>query len=401
MRTRVLLVALTLLAAGCKKPRPPPEPLEPIDSPPVTLQSGSGGEGQPLVVAHVTAADLHVNDAGATLDAGVDAGPLPTDAGPDAGDDDDAEEPDAGSPVRTCPADGGTFFCTPSCWCHAAELATISNLKGLATVGDKLWAVGDRAMLRGDGKRWGETFDPQAAKLELPGVSKLDPQPSELTAVAGGGTDVWAANGNDLLHFDGRSWNDWDLSRHGSLNPVAAMSATARDDLWAVGRGGLIAHGDGQTWEVQASGTTEQLYGVSAASRDDVWAVGTNATVLHDDGNGWKPVDAPVPKDRALFGVWARDGEVWIVGEKGTLLHRKGNWLERVPAGTDYGLFSVVRVHDDVIAVGQLGVIVRSEKGGPFRVEGTDVILNLRSAAVHGGRVWAVGDNGAMVWKDL
>jgi len=401
MRIRVLVLALVLVALGCKKSKPPPEPLEPIDSQLVPLeQPPSPNEQAPLTVAHVTAADLHVEDAGPVPDAGVDAGSTIEDVGVDAGELDD-DGLDAGAKPRACAADGKTITCSASCWCHTNTLATISSLKGLAIVGDALWAVGDRAMLRGDGQRWNELYDPAVARMDFPGSNAIDPQPTALTAVAGAGNDIWAANGNQFLHFDGRSWNGWRLSKLGNLNPVAAMTSIGDDDFWAVGRGGLIAHGDRRTWTIQPSGTTEQLYGVAAASRTDVWAVGTNATVLHFDGEGWKAWDAPAPHDRALFGVWAKEGEVWITGDNGTLLHKVGDRFELVPSGTTYGLFSVVHTPDAVIAVGQLGVVVRSDKGKPFHIEATDVAFNLRAATVHHDRIWVVGDNGVMLWKEL
>src|SRR6185436_13338785 len=74
---------------------------------------------------------------------------------------------------------------------------------------------------------------------------------------------------NVAIHFDGTGWTPREI---GGEHRVHAVHGTARDDVWAVGRGGFVVHWDGDKWTQVSVGTTSELRAVRARSRTDVWS---------------------------------------------------------------------------------------------------------------------------------
>ena len=169
------------------------------------------------------------------------------------------------------------------------------------------------------------------------------------------------------------------------MTTLSSLAAVAADDLWAVGytaaiEGGelpLVQHWDGSSWTLVAGpdGGVENigLTDVSATAADDVWAVGATApgtgvvlryAVFHWNGSGWALSFGP-EEDGSLLGVVAlAPDDVWAVGfredEAGRVetlaLHWDGVGWSTVPTLSE-GAFSVLyRVAavapDDVWAVG-------------------------------------------------
>ena len=115
---------------------------------------------------------------------------------------------------------------------------------------------------------------------------------------------------------------------------LAAVSAIAADDIWAVGQSqhgpsvrGLTEHWDGTAWTIVPNfytGNGGELHGVAAVSSDDVWAVGFTLPrgyyktfAEHWDGTTWSRV--PIPSRygvhnylTSVTAVSAND--VWAVG---------------------------------------------------------------------------------------
>jgi hypothetical protein len=122
----------------------------------------------------------------------------------------------------------------------------------------------------------------------------------------------------------------------------AAVSATAADDVWAVGAGGqqllpgsltIIEHWNGKRWQRIASpngatgaAASNELHGVVAISPNDAWAVGQYSEsvggplrilAVHWDGKSWSIVPAPDPSEaeNGLEDVAASGpNDVWAVG---------------------------------------------------------------------------------------
>ena len=141
-------------------------------------------------------------------------------------------------------------------------------------------------------------------------------------------------------HWDGSAWTLYSPPYVGlGENSLNGVSATAADDVWAVGYSQpqkktdsafqtLVEHWDGSTWSVVPSpsvGTNSNtLTSVAAVSPTDVWAAGyyfdgnTRTTLMeHYDGTSWTVVPSPDPgsESNSLLGLTAvSSSNVWAVG---------------------------------------------------------------------------------------
>lgn len=120
-------------------------------------------------------------------------------------------------------------------------------------------------------------------------------------------------------------------------NQLAAVSADARSDVWAVGWSNngtydqtLAEHYDGTSWSIVPTADTSttldnRLLGVTALSPTNVWAVGyaSNGTVdqtliEHYDGTSWSIVTSPdtsTTELNELTGIGSDStGDLWAVG---------------------------------------------------------------------------------------
>jgi hypothetical protein len=117
-----------------------------------------------------------------------------------------------------------------------------------------------------------------------------------------GGVDYVVAVGNSVaLYNDGSGWTQMpgDLPTP-SLRDVWSAS---KDDIFAVGDLGAIAHYDGTAWAVAQTSATADMRGVWGTSGDDVFAVGHVSpfygptrywagTVMHYDGSQWTRLES-------------------------------------------------------------------------------------------------------------
>lgn len=102
--------------------------------------------------------------------------------------------------------------------------------------------------------------------------------------------------------------------------------ASGREDYFAVGHAGTIAHFDGNTWSLMESGTTKNLFGVGGTGPDNVYAVGEEGAILHYDGSGWEA--CPSETFKCLHSVW---GDGTSTREEET---PRGNRLSQDPMKT-------------------------------------------------------------------
>ena len=162
-----------------------------------------------------------------------------------------------------------------------------------ALAADDVWAVGwiglipsiQGLVLHWDGRSWRRVTFP----TETGGWTVL----KGISGVAT--TDLWAVGSYNFFDFNGnpsssaRSYR-WDGSRWnavpvglGGYSYLTSVTATATNDVWAVGAG-LIGidptyryvtfHWDGRRWSNVPNPNQGVLYGVSASSSSDVWAAG-------------------------------------------------------------------------------------------------------------------------------
>lgn len=102
-----------------------------------------------------------------------------------------------------------------------------------------------------------------------------------------------------------------------------AVAGVSTRDAWAVGQDGRIMHWDGRTWSDFDTPTTIDLNAVSMVSASDGWIVGgaiggANSVVLRWDGNRWSEVSSPITsRPAAVAMVSATEG--WAVGDHGAI----------------------------------------------------------------------------------
>jgi hypothetical protein len=209
------------------------------------------------------------------------------------------------------------------------------------TAPDDVWLSGPNSLLHFDGASW----TPMAV-LAPPGGGGLSP-------LALGRADVWAYGASwfstgTLHHFDGSSWKaltpppaDYLQEDLGSSGFVDMVGWSGKGVVAAGNRGRLAALGCDGTWRsVTARVTNADLLAVWALASDDLWAVGRGGVALHRDGNGWTPVATGTSAD--LQALWASGPhDVWAVGSSGTAIHWDGLRWTAHPTGIEDPLTAV------------------------------------------------------------
>ncbi|HVO76431.1 MAG TPA: hypothetical protein VMT60_00465, partial [Candidatus Bathyarchaeia archaeon] len=140
----------------------------------------------------------------------------------------------------------------------------------------------------------------------------------------------------------------------GTSKPLNGVWASSPTDVFAVGNGGTIVHGDGSTFSPWPSPTTLDLWDVHGTSSTNVYAAGGGSSVgnvIHYDGAQWSVVlTSSVP----FFSVWAvSPTEVYAVGPNVVYSFDGSQWTKsNVPARN--GIWA--RGTNDVFVLGHSGI---------------------------------------------
>lgn len=171
----------------------------------------------------------------------------------------------------------------------------------------------------------------------------------------------------DAKYYDGPTdwWGPWD--------PVPMEMAVDLHDIWAtpaqrvfsVGELGAVLEWDGVEWlKVPAVPTVQTLNALWGLDDGSLFVVGDFGAILHYDGNAWTTQSSGTTEH--LFDVWGvDDSEVYAVGLGGTILRYDGLSWSPESSGTDRMLLGVTRAGDQMLAVGDNGV-VRSRPIQPY-----------------------------------
>lgn len=143
------------------------------------------------------------------------------------------------------------------------------------------------------------------------------------------------------------------------ITALHAVWVAETGEIFAAGAGdggrGVVAIRRNGSWSVEGFVEVRALRAVWGRSAGDVFAVGDAGGVLHHDGSGWSVVDAGLPADRDLRGVWGGDTGVHAVGSGGLIArYRDGAWQRMdVPGlGADASIAGIAgRADDDIFAV--------------------------------------------------
>lgn len=226
---------------------------------------------------------------------------------------------------------------------------------------------------------------PSTTSVALYGIASVSPTDAWAVGSAAG-----AESGAVVQHWDGTRWTATDHPGAQVANAVLLdVTATAADDVWAVGNVGngstedvpLVEHWDGTSWtavdlpELPPGVALGSLTSVSGSGPDDVWVSGFQGAgqwsgralplLGHWDGESWRWVDLPDTGPAVLTGVYtAGPADVWAVvnrpgGDPGELLRWDGEeaTLSAWPGRQEYGLHYFANDidgtgPDDVWAVG-------------------------------------------------
>lgn len=185
---------------------------------------------------------------------------------------------------------------------------------------------------------------------------------------------------------------------------LSAISAQNEENILAVGPRGAIYRFDGQAFVREESGTDRNLNGVAWSFEDgSAMAVGDNGIVLlrefdQDSKASWKVVDTG--RNFTLRGVVKTPKFGWVAcGDNGSLISiENGNVRSLVPDGLPD--LTAVTWSDKlgVVAVGHLGAVVTIT--GPNEVKMEQPSRKTLRAVWADSLIWAVGDDGMVVWCD-
>jgi len=208
-------------------------------------------------------------------------------------------------------------------------------------------------------------------------------------------TEVWLCAGNDLLFYDGTSFESVDVSGPTGLSGITDVWASSPTDVWAVGDDAIIAHYDGAAWRRTIAGSPFKS-SIWGSGPTDVYALST-FDLVHYDGSSWTEIDLDAGGgDGQVWGTSAND--VWVMTDSSEISHFDGLRWQTIDTFDFVGDLAAVwgPSPDDLWAVGSAGAIAHYD-GDSWRQVAHQRIgapyLRL-FLAVHGTSstdVWAVG----------
>ncbi|MFT3692856.1 MAG: hypothetical protein QM831_06930 [Kofleriaceae bacterium] len=170
--------------------------------------------------------------------------------------------------------------------------------------------------------------------------------------------------------FDACDTIGWHRGIGVAPNDLRGIWGSSQTDMWAVGLGGAIMHGDGAHWVPFTSPVTVDLTGIWGAAANDIWAVGFQGTIIHFDGTSWSTIASPVASTIALRGISGHlvNGhyQVWAVGGMGTIVTSVdgGTWTAETSGVTN--LLVGIDAHDAFVIVGGYAASVTGGTSTPI-----------------------------------
>jgi hypothetical protein len=99
----------------------------------------------------------------------------------------------------------------------------------------------------------------------------------------------------------------WLLAESGVATDLLAIHGSSANNVWAVGRAGVVLRFDGQKWERVETGLPTTFSGVYVAAPNDVWVVGEEGVMLRWQGAGFTRVNHSSSDYRAVLGTGSND----------------------------------------------------------------------------------------------
>lgn len=207
-------------------------------------------------------------------------------------------------------------------WTRDQVPTAASGLTTIAPAGeDAVWVGGGGGEIHlGRGGAWVQ----RSGHIYSPGLSTLN----EVFAVAS--DDVWACGDYQTLHWDGIVWR----SQGPDTITCGALFGTGADDIWMLGKLGVVLHYDGKTWGRVVTLPDAKFSAGFSISKSLAYAVGSTPGVIYRwQGTSWIK-DTTVGSSGDFRGVWASSaGDVWVVLNGGEVLRFNGSvWTSSRPA---------------------------------------------------------------------
>jgi len=184
--------------------------------------------------------------------------------------------------------------------------------------------------------------------------------------------NIWCAESNDLYHWDGSEWSEYQLN----VDEIEDMCFVDSSNGWLVDEDGKLYHYNGIGWSFYVD------LSVTWESDDQNWGYGilsfyNNSSgwffyqdnyrpiwdIFHFDGNSWNEYsEEPFKSDsRYIYDIFnISESDVWAVGNKGCIYHYDGSKWKSVSSPITshlYGLYMLS--NSDGWAVGANGVMLR------------------------------------------
>ena len=149
---------------------------------------------------------------------------------------------------------------------------------------------------------------------------------------------------------------------------IAGIWCSSDSDVYFCTFDGDIMHWDGSQFRIVVTENDSSLIRMHGTGPNDVWAVGRDGIVLHNGGAGFRQVPLPdeLGEGEVLTGVWALSPqEVYICSTSGKIFRGSPHGLERVG---DYpaSFYGVVGWQDRLILAGG--------ETGPMELRGNKLI---------------------------
>jgi photosystem II stability/assembly factor-like uncharacterized protein len=240
----------------------------------------------------------------------------------------------------------------------------------------------------------------RAGTLDLLSVDMVDP------------SHGWAVGDIDPRGSGGAVWRTTDSGRHwvrltGLVEVATSVHFVNQQTGWIAGYAGRIDRTDdgGASWRPQRPERAREVFNSIWAIDDQrAWAVGVNGLGARtiDGGATWTPMPLGVAADFWSVRFFTAE-RGWAVGTGGAIAMTNdgGATWTAVRSGTTHTLFAAALAAPEIVlAVGDRGMILRSDGGAVWMPSSSPVETTLYSVAGSGRVVWAVGARGTTIRSD-
>lgn len=235
------------------------------------------------------------------------------------------------------------------------------------------------------------------------------------------GNDVWIVGYYGTILRSSDRGATWEIQSSPTRNALFKARFLDRSTGWINGAYGTILHtiDGGKTWRPQPSGTQEHLLGCFWLDRSRGWFVGSRGVILRteDGGRSWQSLT--VPGDLTFNDVaFVNPMEGWLAGEFGAIFRTRDggtSWLKQkspievsFASGESRNLFALLFTSPTSgYGFGLDGVILRTRDATRWEIVRQEAKIHHRASANHlfaaaqsNGRLWAVGERGALLESD-